>query len=36
MGRARLLREECTVIVFAGFPVEQAEYSDKLFTEETE
>lgn len=34
VGRARLLREECTVIVFAGFPVEQAEYSDKLYSKE--
>ena len=31
VGRARLLREDCTVTVFAGFPVEQAEYIDKSF-----
>lgn len=36
VGRARLLREECTVNVFAGFPVEQAEYNDKLFAQELE
>ncbi|MCM1231666.1 MAG: DEAD/DEAH box helicase family protein [Ruminococcus flavefaciens] len=26
VGRARLLRENCTVTVFSGFPVEQAEF----------
>ena len=26
-GRARLLRNDCTVTVYAGFPVEQAEFS---------
>jgi hypothetical protein len=26
VGRARLLRYDCTVKVFAGFPVEQAEF----------
>lgn len=31
VGRARLLREDCTVIVYAGFPVEQAEYRDNTF-----
>ncbi|MGN0606224.1 MAG: hypothetical protein ACI4JM_06855 [Oscillospiraceae bacterium] len=30
VGRARLLRENCIVYVYAGFPVEQAEYIDKL------
>ncbi len=35
VGRARLLREDCTVIVFAGFPVEQAEYHDKEFIQYT-
>lgn len=33
VGRARLLREDCTVTVFAGFPVEQAEYRDKSFVQ---
>ncbi len=36
VGRARLLREECTVMVFAGFPVEQAEYHDKEFVRYTD
>ena len=36
VGRARLLREDCTVMVFAGFPVEQAEYHDKEFIEYTD
>lgn len=31
VGRARLLRENCTVIVYAGFPVEQSEYREKSF-----
>lgn len=35
VGRARLLREDCTVMVFAGFPVEQAEYRDKEFIQYT-
>lgn len=26
VGRARLLRKNCTVMVFSGFPVEQAEF----------
>ena len=26
VGRARLLRENCIVTVFSGFPVEQAEF----------
>jgi hypothetical protein len=33
VGRARLLREDCTVYVYAGFPVEQAEYIDNLSME---
>lgn len=36
VGRARLLREDCTVTVFAGFPVEQAEYIDKSFVQNAE
>lgn len=36
VGRARLLREDCTVTVFAGFPVEQAEYRDKSFVQNAE
>lgn len=36
VGRARLLREDCTVTVFAGFPVEQAEYRDKSFIQNAE
>lgn len=36
VGRARLLREDCTVTVFAGFPVEQAEYRDKSFIQNVE
>lgn len=30
VGRARLLREDCQVFVYAGFPVEQAKYIDTL------
>ena len=30
VGRARLLRENCRVFVYAGFPVEQAKYIDRL------
>ena len=30
VGRARLLREDCRVFVYAGFPVEQAKYIDRL------
>ena len=36
VGRARLLREDCTVMVYAGFPVEQAEYRDKLLIQKAE
>lgn len=36
VGRARLLREDCAVTVFAGFPVEQAEYIDKSFVQNAE
>ena len=36
VGRARLLREDCTVIVYAGFPVEQAEYRDKSLIQNAE
>lgn len=36
VGRARLLKEDCTVIVYAGFPVEQAEYRDKSFVQNAE
>lgn len=36
VGRARLLREDCTVTVFAGFPVKQAEYRDKSFIQNAE
>jgi len=31
VGRARLLREKCTVYVYAGFPVEQAEFVNGSF-----
>lgn len=36
VGRARLLREDCMVIVYAGFPVEQAEYRDKSLIQNAE
>lgn len=36
VGRARLLREDCTVMVYAGFLVEQAEYRDKSFVQNAE
>ena len=36
VGRARLLREDCQVFVYAGFPVEQAKYIYRLGVKETE
>ena len=36
VGRARLLRENCRVFVYAGFPVEQAKYIDRLGVQKTE
>lgn len=36
VGRARLLREDCRVFVYAGFPVEQAKYIDRLCVQKTE
>lgn len=36
VGRARLLREDCQVFVYAGFPVEQAKYIDRLCVQKTE
>ena len=36
VGRARLLRENCRVFVYAGFPVEQAKYIDRLCVQKTE
>ena len=30
VGRARLLRNDCKVEVYSGFPVEQAEYINKF------
>jgi len=36
VGRARLLRENCRVFVYAGFPVKQAKYIDRLCVQKTE